>query len=190
MPQIDAVGGGRGGGMKPSRHLANGVDLFDGIAPSTVAMIILFGSIIFATIGMGTRDWLMGDKRALSAAMKSHAAISSANDSSKKNDTESSRADETINKSQIQPWEPTFISTFILLFQISLFGIILFAIYSLESQSSLNTTAARSMSVPSSSGFDEDEFIFLILAVSLYAYFISWKRNDGKLDNKEECEMY
>lgn len=183
MPQIEAVGGGRGG-MKPSRHFADDIDFFDPLAPSTVAMIILFGSIIFATIGMGTRDWLMGDKRALSAAMKSHAAISSANDSSKKNDSES-RADETIIKSQIQPWEPTFISTFILLFQISLFGIILFAIYSLESQTSSNATNARSMSVPSSSGFDEDEFIFLILAVSLYAYFISWKRNDGKLDNKE-----
>ena len=69
MPQIDAVGGGGRGGMKPSRYLADDVDLFDDIAPSTVAMIILFGSIIFATIGMGTRDWLMGDKRALSAAM-------------------------------------------------------------------------------------------------------------------------
>lgn len=35
----------------------------DGLAPSTVAMIILFGSITFATVGMASRAWLWGDKR-------------------------------------------------------------------------------------------------------------------------------
>ena len=35
----------------------------DGIAPSTVAMFILFGSVMIATIGLGARAWLSGDKR-------------------------------------------------------------------------------------------------------------------------------
>ena len=40
-------------------------DIFDGVAPSTVAMVILFGSIMFATVGMATRAWLWGDQRGM-----------------------------------------------------------------------------------------------------------------------------
>ena len=177
MPQIEAVGGGRG--MKPTRHLADNLDPFDDIAPSTVAMIILFGSIIFTTVGMATRDWLVGDTRAISAAIKAHRKLST-NDSSKKDDAEGgesrSRMDIIINP-QLQPWEPSFVSTFILFSQIGCFGIILFLIYSLEKQnlSITNTTTNSALF-----GFDEDEFVFWILAVVLYTYFVSWKRNDGK----------
>lgn len=161
MPQIEAVGGGRG--MKPPRRFTDYLDPFDDIAPSTVAMIILFGSVIFATVSMATRDWLMGDKRAIAAAIKTHTSTS---DSSKIVGSES--------KSQIiQPWEPTFISTFTLFSHVSLFGLILFIIYSLEKQY-LN----RPISMP---GFDEDECIAWILVIILYAYFVSWQRNDGKL---------
>ncbi|EED93511.1 predicted protein [Thalassiosira pseudonana CCMP1335] len=39
------------------------VDPLDGIAPSTVAMIILFGSLTFATVGMAAKAWMTGDKR-------------------------------------------------------------------------------------------------------------------------------
>ena len=39
------------------------VDPLDAIAPSTVAMVILFGSIMFATVAMATRALLWGDKR-------------------------------------------------------------------------------------------------------------------------------
>lgn len=175
MPQIDAVGGGRG--IHPFRQLADNLDPFDDIAPSTVAMIILFGSIIFATAGMAARDWLGGDKRAISAALKAHTMPSkhylSKKDYTKADDNSRSRTD---TKQIIQPWEPTFVSTFILFSQIGCFGLILFFIYSLEKSS-----AARPMSTMS--GFDEDEFVFWILAVILYTYFLSWKRNDGKPDH-------
>ena len=39
----------------------------DLLAPSTVSMIILFGSVIFATAAMATRELLRGDKRGTSA---------------------------------------------------------------------------------------------------------------------------
>ena len=172
MPQINAVGGGRG--IHPLRHLADNLDPFDDIAPSTVAMIILFGSIIFATAGMAARDWLGGDKRAISAAMKAH-TMPSTNYSSKKDHAGDSRS-RTDTKQIIQPWEPTFVSTFILFSQIGCFGIILFVIYSFEKSS-----AARPM--PMMSGFDQDEFVFWILVVLLYTSFLSWKRNDGKPDH-------
>lgn len=175
MPQINAVGGGRG--IHPLRQLADNLDPFDDIAPSTVAMIILFGSIIFATAGMAARDWLVGDKRAISAAMKAH-TMPSTHYSSKKGyaKTDDESRSHTDTKHTIQPWEPTFVSTFILFSQIGCFGIILFFIYSLEKSS-----AARPKSTMS--GFDEDEFVFWILAVLLYTYFRSWKRNDGKPDH-------
>ena len=35
----------------------------DTMSPSTVAMLILFGSIIFATIGIAARVWHWGDMR-------------------------------------------------------------------------------------------------------------------------------
>ena len=59
MPSQTTYGGG-----VPSR---NNDDPFDGVAPSTVAMVILFGSIMFATVGMTTRAVLWGDKRGMSA---------------------------------------------------------------------------------------------------------------------------
>jgi len=169
MPQIEAVGGGRGI-IHPLRHSSDNLDPFDDIAPSTVAMIILFGSIIFATVGMATRDWLIGDKRAISAAIQAHTISSTSKIDYAEADGES--RSRTNIKPQIQPWEPSFVSTFILMSQIGGFGIILFVIYSLDT-----STAARPVSM---SGFDEDEFVFWILAVLLYTYFVSWKRNDGK----------
>lgn len=188
MPQIEAVGGGRG--VKPLRHFADNLDPFDEIAPSTVAMIILFGSIIFTTVGMAARDWLIGDKRAISAAMKMHS--SSTDHSTQKDDAEGdfeSRSP-TGAKPQIQPWELSFVSTFILFSQIGCFGIILFGIYSLEDRHSriisITSKSARTISM---SGFDEDEFLFLILAVILYTFFVSWKRNDGKPEQYRNKEL-
>lgn len=189
MPQIEAVGGGRG--VKPLQHLADNLDPFDEIAPSTVAMIILFGSIIFTTVGMAARDWLIGDKRAISAAMKTHTS-SSTNHSTKKDDAEGDGESRSLTdiKPHIQPWEPSFVSTFILFSQIGCFGIILFVIYSLENRHksivSLTNTSARTISM---SGFDEDEFVFWILAVILYTYFLSWKRNDGKPEQYRNKEL-
>eukprot|EP00985_Skeletonema_marinoi_P011808 scaffold5606_cov82-Skeletonema_marinoi.AAC.1 len=133
-------------------------------------MIILFGSIIFATVGMAARDWLIGDKRAISAAIQAHTISSTSKIDYAEADGES--RSRTNIKPQIQPWEPSFVSTFILMSQIGGFGIILFVIYSLDT-----STAARPVAM---SGFDEDEFVFWILAVLLYTYFVSWKRNDGK----------
>jgi hypothetical protein len=40
---------------------------------STVATAMLFGSITFATVALATRTWLIGDSRALLAAMKPRA---------------------------------------------------------------------------------------------------------------------
>lgn len=178
MPQINAVGGGRGN--RPLRHLADNLDPFDDIAPSTVAMIILFGSIIFAAVGMATRDWLTGDKRAISAALQAHTTVSSpTNYSSKKDCADSdgdSRPRSVIKPQIIQPWEPTFVSTVVLFSQIGFLGIILFVIYSVE-----KSYAAEPMSV---AGFDEDEFVFWTLSVLLYTYFVSWKRNDGKPEHR------
>eukprot|EP00986_Skeletonema_menzelii_P020505 scaffold31375_cov166-Skeletonema_menzelii.AAC.1 len=178
MPQINAVGGGRG--IHPLRHHADNLDPFDDIAPSTVAMIIFFGSIIFATVGMATRDWLVGDKRAISAALKAHSTISSStNYSSKKDYADAdgeSRSRSDIKPQIIQQWEPTFVSTVVLFSQIGFLGIILFVIYSLDKSSSDKPI--------SMAGFDEDEFVFWILVILLYTYFVSWKRNDGKPEHR------
>ena len=50
-----------GGGMPPLDLMT----YYDGddLSSTTAAMIILFGSIIFATIGMTIRVWHHGDKR-------------------------------------------------------------------------------------------------------------------------------
>lgn len=34
-----------------------------GAGPSTVAIMLLFGSIIFAAVSLGTKTWLLGDSR-------------------------------------------------------------------------------------------------------------------------------
>ena len=48
-------------GMPPFNSMNDG----DDTQSTTAAMIILFGSIIFATIGMTVRVWHHGDKRGM-----------------------------------------------------------------------------------------------------------------------------
>lgn len=45
---------------------SDGDELFDGVAPSTAAMAILFGSVMCATVGMAARSLLWGDRRGAS----------------------------------------------------------------------------------------------------------------------------
>ncbi len=68
--EVITMAGGSGFGVsggQPSYSTDNNSyyeeDPFDNLAASTIATIILFGSIIFATVGMAARAWLSGDKR-------------------------------------------------------------------------------------------------------------------------------
>ena len=72
---------------------------------STIASAMMFGTILFATVGMATRSWLIGDNRALLVALNPRA--SSLNTKS-------------------------FESLFALLFSFSVFGLILFVAYICE----------------------------------------------------------
>ncbi|KAL7540254.1 hypothetical protein ACHAXR_009980 [Thalassiosira sp. AJA248-18] len=179
-------------------------DLFDGVAPSTVAMVILFGSIMFATVGMATRAWRCGDKRAI------HAAISIKVDSTASNinsnvssyssvgdnqygDNNSYSAASRISghsmssmgtqaTTRIRPWEPTFISTFVLFYQASIFGLILFTVYLIDNHPPHGAARSQSTSYESSSTleFDEDQFVFWLLILLAYTCSVSWGRNDGR----------
>jgi len=258
----------------PFAYIPHAVDPLDKIATSTVAMIFFFGSLTFATVGMACRALLLGDKRAILAAinvkikapipernnfyyMNSHsdpssgdavasrsigscdfnAALSHSNRSKsvvsegnsslwadEENDAGSNRNGSirsgTLSKagrsvgsrssalSQSQdpnatnftnsesfphPWEPTFVSTFVLFYHFTIFGIILFTIYLLEKHPPNGGSGAFSVGLMRGargmakeigvSNFDEDQFLFWIIVVLVYGYSVSWRRNDGKPDD-------
>eukprot|EP00581_Thalassiosira_minuscula_P014101 CAMPEP_0183720096 /NCGR_PEP_ID=MMETSP0737-20130205/12808_1 /TAXON_ID=385413 /ORGANISM="Thalassiosira miniscula, Strain CCMP1093" /LENGTH=1173 /DNA_ID=CAMNT_0025949907 /DNA_START=242 /DNA_END=3763 /DNA_ORIENTATION=+ len=161
-------------------------DPFDAVAPSTVAMVILFGSIMFATVGMATRAWLWGDRRAIHAAISidinratSNTAAGSVHEYA--DDMSAVSSGTNLTKTPIRSWEPSFTSTFILFYQISLFGLVLFLIYLIDNHPPHG--AARSQStyeILTESEFDEDQFLFWLIIVVGYGFIVSWQRNDGR----------
>eukprot|EP01082_Thalassiosira_pseudonana_P013233 g11715.t1 g11715 contig6:445793-447421(+) len=244
------------------------VDPLDGIAPSTVAMIILFGSLTFATVGMAAKAWMTGDKRAILAAIsikptpstpevmnlnsteyhddstsvqhlddhqsiRSSGSRGSLRDRSvggkqsgtgsallkKQSDKWNNPIDEnnvydgdnsqgevlsklsrsiatrpvancvlshnstTNTPTTIQPWEPTFISTFVLFYHATVFGLLLFIVYLLEKHPPFGRASSDLGSMASNetlSRFDSDQFVFWTIVIVFYAYFVSWRRNDGR----------
>ena len=113
------------------------------------------------------------DNRSVSSRISSHTMGSTATTSN--------------SNEMIRPWEPTFISTFALCYQISRLGLILLIIYLIDnyppygsSRSSQDRKPSFSSSSQSYSEFDEDQFIFWIFVLVVYGYVISWRRNDGR----------
>ncbi len=92
-----------------------------------------------------------------------------------------------------RPWEPTFLSTFVLFYHFTIFGIILFMIYLLEKHPPNGGSGALSVGTMRGargiakemgvSNFDEDQFLFWIIVMLAYGYSVSWRRNDGKPDD-------
>ena len=91
----------------------------------------------------------------------------------------------TNNTRIIRPWEPTFISTFTLLYQSARFGLILFMIYFLDNYppygaSRLLHSTTKYYTSSNNSDFDEDQFVFWMIVLVAYGYTVSWQRNDGR----------
>ena len=91
----------------------------------------------------------------------------------------------TNNTRIIRPWEPTFISTFTLLYQSTRFGLILFMIYFLDNYppygaSRLLHSTTKYYTSSNNSDFDEDQFVFWMIVLVAYGYTVSWQRNDGR----------
>jgi len=111
-----------------------------------------------------------GDNRSVSSRISSH-----------------SHSNNYHHSHTIQQYESNnFISTFILFYQLSLLGLLLFCIYVIDNYPFFG--AARSSIEPISYlssnyynlEFDEDQFVFWILVLVVYGYVVSWQRNDGK----------
>lgn len=58
-----------GGPARTVASVSHDMDPLEDIATSTVAMIILFGSLTFATVSMMTRMLLIGDRRGVCSNM-------------------------------------------------------------------------------------------------------------------------
>lgn len=133
------------------------------IGPSTVAMLILFGSVTFATVGMAARTWLLGDNRAIRAALSITSPSHSRNGHQK----------------MPRPLEYTYVSIYSLLHHVTLFGLALFAIYILEHHPPFPHEERAE--------FDSDYLMFLILGV-VWIGWHSMERNDGKAEKGNGAE--
>jgi len=131
--------------MNDARHGS-----FDELPPSTVSCVIFFGSIIFTTVAMATKAWILGDTRALREAIQATLTIDQA-------------------KPSVVPLQQSFQSIYVMLHHFSLLGILIFIVYICERHPPFSSTERQN--------FDEDSFAFLII-VACIAAFLSIRKND------------
>eukprot|EP00804_Cyclotella_cryptica_P005067 CCRYP_011503-RC/>CCRYP_011503-RC protein AED:0.06 eAED:0.06 QI:192/1/1/1/1/0.75/4/766/1109 len=233
-----------GGSSRTAASVSHAADPLEDIAASTVAMIILFGSLTFATVSMMTRALLLGDRRAISAAtsikLKSpfpesaeseisiqldsragrvvdsrgdtdvaetadtalpsnsneHAVehtrkpprpnhpqfVGSSRSVAHARNTPGSTEGNTVMNIRLQ--ETAFVQTFVLLYHMTLFGLVLFAIYLMDKYplngSPSSTRSQTGKVINEALQFNADQFVSWMIVLVAYSCFISWQRNDGK----------
>ena len=116
-------------------------NLLSNVNASTISILLIFGSITFATISLGARSFLLGDTIPIRAAIK-------ATSSSSYNYNNSS------NNGNVA-LQPTFLSIYITLWQLMILGIILFITYIIEHSPPFPNDVR--------SEFDSDYMMFLII---------------------------
>lgn len=126
------------------------------LGASTVAMLLLFGSVILATVAMAARTWLLEDFRAITHAVHLTRRVQASQVHG--------------HRPAVHPLETNFISIFAFAYHASLFGLLLLAIYLLE----------RHPPFPHGdrTAFDADFMVFAIALVFVAACF-TLERNDG-----------
>ena len=163
--------------------------LGDDLGISTVAIFVLFGASTFAAVGMFSKTWMLEDYRGVCVcvcvcvyvcicllALVSLApnslvsnqsifltAINVASDLSKQLQQQPHRS--------ISPLDLSFISIFTFLYNLSILGLILFAVYILE----------RYPPFPHDyrTDFDADYMVFILILIAVVAWH-TIERNDGK----------
>ena len=165
-----------------------------GVPSSTVTCMILFGSVTVTTIAMILK-W--GDMDEIVAAIiidiKNKGVGKSANwDDSRSLSSRSTSGSRwtrgsfrSAHSTKLEPWEPTFVSTFTLLYQITMFGVVLFVVYFLDTYPPFGASRAEMNDSPyhyenETGRFEVDQFAFMLLTLIFYLYSTSWRRNDGR----------
>ena len=140
--------------VEQQQHNVN--NLLSNVNASTISILLIFGSITFATISLGARSFLLGDTIPIRAAIK-------ATSSSSYNYNNSS------NNGNVA-LQPTFLSIYITLWQLMILGIILFITYIIEHSPPFPNDVR--------SEFDSDYMMFLIIIMCFIAGFSVKKCSD------------
>lgn len=171
-----------------------------GVPSSTAACVILFGSVTVTTIAMILK-W--GDVDEIVSAIIVDIKNKGAGNSNSNSNWDDSRSlgslgsrsasgsrwtrgsFRSVHSTKLEPWEPTFVSTFTLLFQITMFGMVLSVVYFIDTYPPFGAARAE---INGSSyyyenetcRFEVDQFAFMLTALVFYMYSTSWRRNDGR----------
>ena len=92
----------------------------------------------------------------------------------------------SVHSTKLEPWEPTFVSTFTLLFQFTMFGVVMSVVYFLDTYPPFGAARAEINGSPyhydneTGGRFDVDQFAFMLMALVFYMHNMSWRRNDGR----------